>query len=625
MADVPKLHVMVVTPTPERKGMVPRTHDTVTELGHGSSMPNQSKQVDDELARYDAAMQAHKRDPYRTLQPQLSSIAQAYKDAGGGKDEETARKELEGQVAMRSLVASLWTFDASWSTSQQEALARLKEWTDTSTYDKDGKDISRNSERIKRMSDTLYKARYREIYIHSKLMIIDDSMFTLGSANLNLRSFGVDSEINIASDDAVTAMSLRRRVWAQHTDGQFPGGIATDQKVMTETFKNWQKVAQDNLFKKKGGIRPSCFLVAFQDDRTSNTRLLITLKLPRLCNISHPRAALAALLILFTLTACAMTDLPRNMNLKAFNPHRADFTCVHEAPKLPPITNESEMLFQQGMVVTSNDLWPNQRDYRKAAQLWEQAVAKGHWKAAMNLAGLYERGLGVQRDAERAVLIVEGLMKQGVPGAFDKMGTYHQSGIGVKRDIDRAYGFWQLAADMGSPAAQTHLGYKLDAAYDDAQMGTWGNRKVGLKMLECAFAQGYAEAAYRLGQSLNLGDQKYARALVVLHEGAKFGSADAANYLSSSFAQVDPLTGNQIDRTRAERYSLLGDALELNPDLRFPNLDKVLPLPPAALPLWDGQRETLINAAKAVVIKQPTPATPGAIHTSRAHIPQAMS
>jgi hypothetical protein len=307
---------------------------------------------------------------------------------------------------------------------------------------------------------------------------------------------------------------------------------------------------------------------------------------------------LATLFVTFALGACFMDSQSRNMNLKAFNPHRADFTCAHEANKLPPITNESEILFQQGMAATSNELWPNQRDYKQASQLWEKAATLGHWKAAMNLAGLYERGVGVQRDTERAVLIVEGLMEQGVPGAFDKMGTYHRSGIGVKPDIDRAYGFRQLAADMGSPAAQTYLGEKLDAAYDSPSEGFWGNSTVGIKMMECAFVQGYGEAGYRLGQTLNLDGKNYVRALVALHEGTKFGSKNAANYLSSSFTRVEPLTSNQIDRSRSERYSLLGDALELNPDLLFPNLDKVLPLPPAPLPFWDGQPETLINAAR---------------------------
>jgi phosphatidylserine/phosphatidylglycerophosphate/cardiolipin synthase-like enzyme len=276
MAEVPKLHVMVVTPTPERPQMVPRTHETVTELGHGSSMPNQAKMAEEEIARYEAVQEARRRsrDPLAIPPPApLSSIAQAYKDAGGGKDDETARKELEGQFAMRSLVASLWTFDPNWQTTQKDELAKLKEWTDTSTHDGNGKDVSHNRDRIKRMSDALYQARYREIYIHSKLMIIDDSMFTLGSANLNLRSFAVDSEINIASDDAATATNLRERVWGQHTDGRFAGGRATDQKVMYDTFQKWKKEADNNLARQKSGLQLSCFLVAFHDDRTSNLRL----------------------------------------------------------------------------------------------------------------------------------------------------------------------------------------------------------------------------------------------------------------------------------------------------------------------------------------------------------------
>lgn len=70
---------------------------------------------------------------------------------------------------------------------------------------------------------------------------------------------------------------------------------------------------------------------------------------------------------------------------------------------------------------------------------------------------------------------------------------------------------------------------------------------------------------------------------------------------------------------------ILSDALERNPDLRFPNLDKVLPLPPAKLPMWNGDKETLINAAKAVVPKpasppKPTPAAP--VRTGRAYIPE---
>lgn len=337
-------------------------------------------------------------------------------------------------------------------------------------------------------------------------------------------------------------------------------------------------------------------------------------------------ALLAASFALFSLTACPMNSLPRNMNLKAFDPHRAAFTCKYEADANPPIKPEAEMLFQRGMVVTSYELWPAKRDHAKAAELWKQAAVMGHWRATMNLAGLYEQGLGVDQDTEQAVLLVEGLMKIGVPAAFDKMGTYHQRGIGLKGDASRAYAFWQLAADMGSSAAQAYLGYKLQGTYDNPGQGFWGNREVALKMLECGFGQGNGDAAYTLaltitGDDPSLGEDN-ARALQIYHEGVKLGCKNCANALSVRFDRATPLTGNIIDTARSERYSELGDALELNPDLRFPNLEKVLPLPPASLPFWDGKRATLIDAAKAVIVKQPTPATPGAGRTGRAHIPQ---
>ncbi|WP_425485247.1 DUF6396 domain-containing protein [Burkholderia guangdongensis] len=56
-----------------------------------------------------------------------------------------------------------------------------------------------------------------------------------------------------------------------------------------------------------------------------------------------------------------------------------------------------------------------------------------------------------------------------------------------------------------------------------------------------------------------------------------------------------------IDKARAQRYSKLGDALEFYQGrLKLPNLDKVLPLPPAPLPKWDGNVQSLIDGAKAV-------------------------
>jgi hypothetical protein len=182
------------------------------------------------------------------------------------------------------------------------------------------------------------------------------------------------------------------------------------------------------------------------------------------------------------------------------------------------------------------------------------------------------------------------------------MGAYHINGTGVNRDASRAYAFWELAADMGSASAQAYLGEALDAAYDSPKQGFWGNRKVGLKMLECSMAQGNPKGAFALGLSLDVTDHDYSHALKALVEAVKFGSEDAANYLRGSFEGFgDDLVGRIHDEARGKRYDVLQMALFYNPDLRFPNLDKVLPLPPTRLPKWDGDEQTLIDAAKAVI------------------------
>jgi phospholipase D1/2 len=60
-----------------------------------------------------------------------------------------------------------------------------------------------------------------ETQIHSKLMIIDDRLLRVGSANLNNRSFGVDSECDLSvetSDPAVqkTIRRIRNTLLAEH-------------------------------------------------------------------------------------------------------------------------------------------------------------------------------------------------------------------------------------------------------------------------------------------------------------------------------------------------------------------------------------------------------------------------
>ncbi|WP_285646948.1 phospholipase D-like domain-containing protein [Pseudomonas sp. NBRC 100443] len=81
---------------------------------------------------------------------------------------------------------------------------------------------------------------WMDVYIHSKLMIVDDVFMTLGSANINTRSMEVDSELNICHEDAGITKPLRQSIWGIHTKGM---GAQDDP---AEAFKQWQLIINQN-------------------------------------------------------------------------------------------------------------------------------------------------------------------------------------------------------------------------------------------------------------------------------------------------------------------------------------------------------------------------------------------
>jgi hypothetical protein len=52
--------------------------------------------------------------------------------------------------------------------------------------------------------------------VHSKFLLADDRYMTIRSCNANERGFQLDSELNIAVDDAKLAAGFRKRLWAHN-------------------------------------------------------------------------------------------------------------------------------------------------------------------------------------------------------------------------------------------------------------------------------------------------------------------------------------------------------------------------------------------------------------------------
>lgn len=57
---------------------------------------------------------------------------------------------------------------------------------------------------------------YRPIYVHAKVTIVDDEWFSVGSANLNGRGLGTDTEMNVQAVAPEIARRLRVQLWAEH-------------------------------------------------------------------------------------------------------------------------------------------------------------------------------------------------------------------------------------------------------------------------------------------------------------------------------------------------------------------------------------------------------------------------
>ena len=55
-----------------------------------------------------------------------------------------------------------------------------------------------------------------DVYVHSKLMIVDDAWMTVGSANLEKGSLEHDTELNVTCWDGDVVSSLRRELFAEH-------------------------------------------------------------------------------------------------------------------------------------------------------------------------------------------------------------------------------------------------------------------------------------------------------------------------------------------------------------------------------------------------------------------------
>ncbi|UDN35968.1 DUF6396 domain-containing protein [Proteus sp. NMG38-2] len=274
-------------------------------------------------------------------------------------------------------------------------------------------------------------------------------------------------------------------------------------------------------------------------------------------------------------------------NLKNFQ-----FTCLHEADVFPPLDPEADTWFKQAVQLSRQD----NPDLKRIAQLYRQAAEKDHYIAIGNLQVMISEGdaepVAGKLPQEEVIDLVERLINMEIPFGYYIMGTYLQEGYGVEQDENAAFSYMLKAAIMGNPEGQYVIGDK----FMDAQVPELYRLDLGRAMLDCASKQGFSKASFELGLHYVAAENNYTKALFYLQEGAKQGNTLSLFLLSQSFKTTDInnrlyYLGQKIDLERVRRYDLISDEIDNNPRAKFPDIDKIVPLPPAPLPEWDGTFE----------------------------------
>ena len=277
-------------------------------------------------------------------------------------------------------------------------------------------------------------------------------------------------------------------------------------------------------------------------------------------------------------------DIPMNPITEA--KQNLTFTCVHET--IPEPSTEADVLFQYARwLQKNNQLKPDKTVDIEIERLYRIAAENGHYKANINLQNGSMRGRFKLRGDEYLRLSQQ-LIDAGVATGYYYIGFFLRKGTaGLKQDEEMALRYFRKAADRGSAQAQTIVGDML------APIGI--APAIARQMFHCAAQQGSVAASVDLGIDHMLVGE-YKAALEAFQLGVAAGSSSSASRLFKSFrnpSASDGLyyLGVQEDLERADRYekiwNILADYSYADP--KVPEINEILPLPPAKLPAWDGK------------------------------------
>jgi hypothetical protein len=317
------------------------------------------------------------------------------------------------------------------------------------------------------------------------------------------------------------------------------------------------------------------------------------------------------LLACLTLIACdnrnelrPSTDMDIQMKSLAAIKDNLAFTCKHET--LPSASADSDVLFKYARWLEKNNQLKQNPDIDlEIARLYRIATENGHPKANINLQNGGLRGKYKLRGHEH-LRFSQDLIDANVATGYYFVSVFLKNGIAdLKQDMEMSLRYLRKAADEGSAQAQYEIG--------DALAPSSRAPDVARQMRRCAAEQGHGAAANILGVYLQ-DNGAHADALEAFQLGVAAGDESSSSFLQNGFRGPEPTDelyylGLEEDLERAERYKTIWRILArysyAHP--KVPEINDILPLPPARLPPWDGKLQWLEALEANVPPEKPSP------------------
>lgn len=149
---------------------------------------------------------------------------------------------------------------------------------------------------------------------------------------------------------------------------------------------------------------------------------------------------------------------------------------VEQVDQLETLASEGDLRALKGLAYMRLDPNGSRFDPTKAASLLEQAAGENDPEALYELGRLFEIGIGVTQDVDRAVTLYQAAADLDFGDAINDLGFLNfQGGLGVPRNVPKALSYFESAAELRHPEAM----FNFAALIDDGLVEGRGHKDAG--------------------------------------------------------------------------------------------------------------------------------------------------